>query len=75
MAALDHPGILPVYEVGEADGAPFFSMKLASGGTLSDRLLRGPMPPKEAAALMAELARALHHAHQHGCIHRRLQRV
>jgi WD40 repeat protein len=73
MAALDHPGILPVYEVGEADGAPFFSMKLASGGTLADRLLRGPMPPKEAAALMAELARALHHAHQHGVLHRDLK--
>lgn len=73
MAALDHPGILPVYEVGEADGAPFFSMKLASGGSLSDRLLRGPMPPKEAAALMAELARALHHAHQHGVLHRDLK--
>lgn len=73
MAALDHPGILPVYEVGEADGAPFFSMKLASGGTLADRLLRGPLPPKEAAALMAELARALHHAHQHGVLHRDLK--
>ena len=73
MAALDHPGILPVYEVGEADGAPFFSMLLATGGSLADRLLRGPMPPKEAAALMAELARALHHAHQHGVLHRDLK--
>lgn len=73
MAGLDHPGILPVYEVGEADGAPFFSMKLASGGSLSDRLLRGPMPPKEAAALMVGLARALHHAHQHGVLHRDLK--
>ncbi len=70
MAVLDHPGILPVYEVGEADGAPFFSMRLATGGSLSERLLRGPMPPKEAAALMVELARALHHAHQHGVLHR-----
>lgn len=73
MAALDHPGILPVYEVGEADGMPYFSMKLADGGTLADHLLRGPMPPKEAAALMILLARAVHHAHQHGVLHRDLK--
>jgi eukaryotic-like serine/threonine-protein kinase len=73
MAGLDHAGILPVYEVGEAEGAPFFSMKLATGGSLSDRLLRGPLPPKDAASLMVELCRALHHAHQHGVLHRDLK--
>jgi WD40 repeat protein len=73
MAALDHPGILPVYEVGEADGAPFFSMRLATGGSLSERLLRGPLPPRDAASLMVELCRALHHAHQHGVLHRDLK--
>ena len=73
MAALDHPGILPVYEVGEADGAPFFSMKLATGGSLSERLLMGHFKPKEAAALMIQLTRALHHAHQHGVLHRDLK--
>jgi eukaryotic-like serine/threonine-protein kinase len=73
MAALDHPGILPVYEVGEADGTPFFSMKLATGGSLADRLLQGYLPPKEAAVLMIELTRALHHAHQHGVLHRDLK--
>lgn len=73
MAALDHPGILPVYEVGDADGMPFFSMKLADGGTLAERLKRGPMPAKEAAALMIQLARAVHHAHQHGVLHRDLK--
>ena len=73
MAALDHPGILPVYEVGEADGMPFFSMKLADGGTLAERLLRGNMPPKDAAAWMIHLARAVHHAHQHGVLHRDLK--
>lgn len=73
MAALDHPGILPVYEVGEADGVPFFSMKLATGGSLSERLLTRHLPPKEAAALMIQLTRALHHAHQHGVLHRDLK--
>ncbi len=73
MAALDHPGILPVYEVGEADGMPFFSMKLAAGGSLSDRLLMGHPAPKETAALMVQLTRALHHAHQHGVLHRDLK--
>ena len=73
MAALDHPGILPVYEVGEADGVPFFSMKLATGGSLSDRLVRGRLAPKEAAPLMIQLTRALHHAHQHGVLHRDLK--
>ncbi len=73
MAALDHPGILPVYEVGEADGVPFFSMKLATGGSLSERLLQGHLAPKEAAALMVQLMRALQHAHQHGVLHRDLK--
>lgn len=73
MAALDHPGILPVYEVGEADGMPFFSMKLADGGTLADRLKNGPLAPRDAAALMIQLARAVHHAHQHGVLHRDLK--
>lgn len=73
MAALDHPGILPVYEVGEADGMPFFSMKLADGGSLADRLKHGPMPARDAAELMVSLARAVHHAHQHGVLHRDLK--
>ena len=73
MAALDHSGILPVYEVGEADGVPFFSMKLATGGSLSERLLRGRLPPREAAVVMIQLTRALHHAHQHGVLHRDLK--
>ena len=73
MAALDHPGILPVYEVGDADGMPFFSMKLATGGSLADRLRNSPLPPNEAVALMIQLTRAVHHAHQHGVLHRDLK--
>ncbi|TAG10365.1 MAG: hypothetical protein EAZ42_03985 [Verrucomicrobia bacterium] len=74
MASLDHPGILPVYEVGEASGLPFFSMKLATGGSLADRLKSsGALAPREAATLMEQLARAVHHAHQHGVLHRDLK--
>ena len=73
MAALNHPAILPIYEVGEVEGMPFFSMKLAAGGTLAQRLEQGPLPPREAATLMAGLCRALHYAHQQGVLHRDLK--
>jgi serine/threonine protein kinase len=73
MAALDHPGVLPVYEVGEADGMPYFSMKLAVGGSLWQRLQSGPLAPREAATIMVQLARTLHFAHQHGVLHRDLK--
>ena len=73
MAALDHPGILPVYEVGEAGGIPFFSMKFVSGGTLGQRLNAGPMPPRDAATLLLQIARAVHFAHQRGTLHRELK--
>jgi serine/threonine protein kinase len=73
MAALDHPGILPVYEVGACGGAPYFSMKFVAGGSLADRLKAGPMDPRAAAALLASLAEAVHFAHQHGVLHRDLK--
>ena len=73
MAALEHPGILPVYEVGEANGSPFFSMKFVSGGTLAQRLRNGPLAPREAAGLVLRIARAVHFAHQRGVLHRDLK--
>ncbi len=72
-ARLDHPGIVPVYEVGEHEGQPFFTMKLVEGTTLSQRLALGPLPPREAAELLAEVARAVDHAHQQGVLHRDLK--
>ncbi len=69
-AALDHPNILPIYEVGERDGLPYFSMKLAEGGALSERSTGYRGKFREIAALVAKVARALNHAHQRGILHR-----
>jgi serine/threonine protein kinase len=72
-ASLEHEGILPIYAVGEADGAPFYSMKFAEGGTLSARIDNYRDKPREAAALVAKLARAVAFAHEHGILHRDLK--
>jgi serine/threonine protein kinase/Flp pilus assembly protein TadD len=73
-ASLDHPNILPIYEVSECDdGLPFFSMKFAGGGSLLDAApaLRGE--PRRAVALMAKVARAVQYAHGQGILHRDLK--
>jgi serine/threonine protein kinase/Tfp pilus assembly protein PilF len=73
-AKLDHPNILPIYEVGEGeDGLPFFSMKYAAGGSLQEakRVLRDDL--RQSVTLMAKVARAVSHAHQQGILHRDLK--
>src|SRR5437016_46709 len=73
-ASLDHPNILPIYEVSECDdGLPFFSMKFAGGGSLLDAAptLRGE--PRRAVALMAKVVRAVQYAHGQGILHRDLK--
>jgi WD40 repeat protein len=72
VASLEHPNIVPIYEVGECEGQPFFSMKLAEGGTLAGRIhtAKGPIACADAVALMMRLASAVHFAHQHGILHR-----
>jgi serine/threonine-protein kinase len=72
-AKLDHPGIVPVYEVGEVQSRPYFSMKYVSGTTLAQRLADGPLPPREAASLLSSVARAIHFAHMRGVLHRDLK--
>jgi serine/threonine protein kinase len=70
---LDHPNIVPVYEVGEQDGRPFYAMKLMEGGSLKDRLADFRSSQTDAVQLVVTLARAVHHAHQHGILHRDLK--
>ncbi|MFN0079540.1 MAG: protein kinase domain-containing protein [Prosthecobacter sp.] len=74
VALLDHPDIVPIYESGEHDGMPYYTMRLAEGGSLAERLKQhGAMPEREAAAYMSTIARAVQHAHDHGVLHRDLK--
>ena len=72
-AQLDHPGIVPIYEVGEQNGQHFFTMALVNGSNLAERLRHGPMPPREVATLLRSVALAVQHAHDKGVIHRDLK--
>jgi WD40 repeat protein len=73
VARLQHPHIVQIHEVGEADGRPFLSLEFVDGGTLKDRLSGAPQPARESARLVETLARAVHHAHEHGVLHRDLK--
>jgi serine/threonine-protein kinase len=72
-ARLDHPGIVSIFEVGECEGHPFYSMQFVEGTTLSRRLAAGRLPPREAAALLAKVADAVQAAHDRGVLHRDLK--
>ena len=69
-ARLEHPGIVPIHEVGERDGSCYFSMKFVEGGQLDEVARREPMPIRQAAELIAKVARTVHYAHEHGILHR-----
>jgi serine/threonine protein kinase/tetratricopeptide (TPR) repeat protein len=69
-ASLNHPCIVPIYEVGERDGACYFSMGLVEGGQLDAVAKREPIPIGRAAELIAKLARTVSYAHEHGILHR-----
>lgn len=69
-AGLSHSNIAQIYEVGEHEGAPYFSMEYVENGSLADRLRKDPPSPEDAARLLIDVARALHYAHQNGVVHR-----
>ncbi len=72
-ASLDHPNILPIHEVGEADGLPFFTMKYATGGSLQQAAPALSADPRECIRLLAKVARAVAYAHHAGILHRDLK--
>src|SRR5205807_2696371 len=68
-----HPNIVQVYEVGEFEGRPYFSLEFVEGGSLADRLKGTPQPARVAAVLVQQLAEAMHAAHQRDIVHRDLK--
>jgi serine/threonine-protein kinase len=73
VARLQHPNIVQIHEIGEADGHPFFSLEFCPGGSLAAKLNGTPLPPGQAAALVEALARAVQGAHEAGVVHRDLK--
>jgi hypothetical protein len=73
VAQLDHPHIVPIYEVVQRHGQPFFTMKLIAGQSLNKRLAGFVADPRSAARLVSTIAEAIHHAHQRGILHRDLK--
>jgi len=72
-AQLDHPGIVPIYEVGRHEGHHYFSMGFVSGTSLARQLVAGPLPPRVAALIVRQVAEAVQYAHSRGVIHRDLK--
>lgn len=73
IAHLDHPNIVQIYEIGEADARPFIALEFLEGGSLSARLAGKPQPARAAAAMIATLADAVEFAHERGIVHRDLK--
>jgi serine/threonine protein kinase len=70
VARLRHPNIVPIYDVGTYEGGHYYVMGLVEGGSLSQKLRQQVVAPREAAALIEKIARAVQHAHEHGVVHR-----
>jgi serine/threonine-protein kinase len=73
VAQLRHPNVVQIYEVGECGGQPYFAMEFVEGGSLAERLAKGPLPARQAAGLLATVAEAVHAAHERGIVHRDLK--
>src|SRR6266478_7057532 len=69
-ARLEHPGIVPIHEVGERDGSCYFSMKFIEGGQLDEVVKQTPISIRQATELITKVARTVHYAHEHGILHR-----
>src|SRR6266542_274423 len=69
-ASLDHPCIVPIYEVGEREGQCYFSMKFVEGGQLDEVVKHTPLSIRQAVELIAKVSRTVHYAHEHGILHR-----
>eukprot|EP00913_Durusdinium_trenchii_P028495 g26723.t1 len=69
-ARLEHPNIVPIFEVGQYDTHHFFTMAFVDGPSLSDRVVEGPLPPRDAARLIETIARAIQYAHDRDIVHR-----
>lgn len=74
-ARLDHPNIVPIFEIGEHEGHPYLAMQFVEGENLAERIGRigSNLMESDSASLMAKIARAVHHAHQRGVLHRDLK--
>lgn len=72
-ASLDHPGIVPIFEIGEHAGQHYFSMGYIEGESLAQKVAGGPLPPREAADLVRQVCDAMAYAHERGVIHRDLK--
>jgi serine/threonine-protein kinase len=72
-ARLEHPNIVPIYEVGESEGWQFFGMKLIEGETLASHISKGPVPEHQAVEWVLAVARAIEYAHSRGVVHRDLK--
>ncbi len=73
IARLRHPGIVPIFEAGEYEGRPYFTMEYVEGGSLAQRLAATPLEPRAAAQLLESVARAIQYAHEQGIVHRDLK--
>ena len=73
IASLEHPSIVPVYDVGDENGQPYFVMRFMTGGSLSDVIEKGSIPIQDTARIIEKIAQGLSHAHRKGIIHRDLK--